>query len=63
MRFEWCVLSFSLLYAEDSQAISNPSNEEAQQSAWAAVSQRVLLLKDFFVFSQELGLLVAVPLL
>jgi hypothetical protein len=38
------------------QAISNPSNEEAQQAAWGAVSQRVLLLKEFFVFSQELGL-------
>lgn len=42
-------------------AISNPSNEEAQQAAWAAVSKRVLLLKDFFVFSQELD--IVVPLL
>jgi hypothetical protein len=63
MRFEWFVPGLALLYVEDSQAISNPSNEEAQQSAWAAVSQRVLLLKDFFVFSQELGLQVAAAVL
>ena len=43
------------------QAISSPNNEEAQQAAWAAVSKRVLLLKEFFLFSQELD--TAVPLL
>jgi hypothetical protein len=51
----FCLASLAPSSFNGTQAISNPSSEDAQKAAWDAVSSRVLVLKSFFDFSHDLG--------